>query len=75
LRVELRAAASAVIVGVSTDPGLSRPPECRQPLQRLCVSEADDLIITFEDEPFVGDAEPGEYGQPSRPPPGLRFPN
>jgi hypothetical protein len=37
--------------------GLGRPSEGGQALQWLPIREADDLIISVEDEPFLGAAE------------------
>jgi hypothetical protein len=34
--------------------------EGRQALQRLPVGEADNLILAFEDKPFMSGAEPGD---------------
>ena len=36
--------------------------EGRQALQGLLMREADDLIISLEDEPFLGDAERTDAG-------------
>jgi hypothetical protein len=47
-----------VVGAVDVDAGLSRPLEGSQPLHWLPIRKADDLIISFEDEPFVGGAEP-----------------
>jgi hypothetical protein len=60
LRVQFAAAAGAVMVDVDIDTGLSRPLEGTQALQRLSVGEADDLILAFQDEPFVGGAQSGD---------------
>src|SRR6516162_10917550 len=48
------------MVDVDVDTGFSRPLEGSQTLQWLPVCEADDLIIAFQDEPFMGFAEPGD---------------
>ena len=58
LSVELASCAGAVMVDVDIDTGLSRPLEGSQALQWLPIRKADDLIISLEDEPFVGGAEP-----------------
>jgi hypothetical protein len=41
---------------------LGRPLEGGQALQSPPIREADDLIISFEDEPFLGDAERTDAG-------------
>jgi hypothetical protein len=46
-----------------------------QALQWLPVGEADDLIITFEDEPFVGATEPIDARSHLVNGSGRRFPN
>src|ERR1700722_1488009 len=48
------------MVDVDVDTGLSRPFEGSQTLQWLPVCEADDLIIAFQDQPFMGFAQPGD---------------
>jgi hypothetical protein len=58
LRVELASSASAVMVDVDIDTGLGRPLEGSQALQRLPTRKTDALIISLEDEPFVGGAKP-----------------
>jgi hypothetical protein len=58
LRAELASCAGAVTVDVDIDTGLSRPLEGSQALQWLPIREADDLIISLEDEPFVGGTKP-----------------
>jgi hypothetical protein len=58
LRVELASSAGAVMVDVDIDTGLSRPLEGGQALQWLPIRKADDLVISLEDEPIVGGAEP-----------------
>jgi hypothetical protein len=59
LRVELASSASAVMVDVDIETGLRRPLEGSQALQRLAtLGKTDDLVISLEDEPFVGGAKP-----------------
>src|ERR1700757_2513795 len=48
------------MVDGDVDTGFSRPLEGSQTLQRLPVREADDPIIAFQDEPFMGFSEPGD---------------
>src|ERR1700757_2828154 len=48
------------MVEVDVDSGLNSPLEGRQTLQWLPVREADDPLIAFQDEPFVGFAQPGD---------------
>src|ERR1700744_3905351 len=48
------------MVDVDIDTGFSRPLEGSQTLQWLPVCEAGDPTIAFQDEPFMGFAEPGD---------------
>jgi hypothetical protein len=47
-----------MMVDVDIDTGLGRPLEGGQALQWLPIRKADDLIISLEDEPFVGGTKP-----------------
>jgi hypothetical protein len=67
--------ACAVMVDIDIDTGFRRPSEGGEALQWLPAGEADDLIITFEDEPFVGATEPIDARSHLVNGRGRRFPN
>jgi hypothetical protein len=58
LRAQLATSAGASRLNVDRDTGLSGALEGDQALQRLPIRKTDDLIISLEDEPFVGGAKP-----------------